>query len=126
MSDRAIQTLLMILLQAIFLSVGCGNQSADMTEDGKARAVTQDSRQEEELFATASSMEPTKSNGSQDKPIQGTLSETAKKESLPQQSLGEVDWGREVDLDQMIVMAKKGQIVEIQWHIMPNILRAED
>jgi hypothetical protein len=83
MPDRAIQTLLMILLQVTFLSIGCGNQSADMTEDGKA------------------------------------------KESLQQQSLGEVDWGREIDLDQMIVMAKKGQIVEIQWHIMPNILRAE-
>jgi hypothetical protein len=125
MSDRAIQTLLMILSQAIFLSMGCGNQSADMTEDGKARVVTQDSRQEEELLTTPSSIEPTESDMSQDKPIQGTSPETGKKKSLQQQSLGEVDWGREVDLDEMIAMAKKGQIVEIQWHIMPNILRAE-
>ena len=25
----------------------------------------------------------------------------------------------------MIAMARKGRIVEIQWHVMPNILRAE-
>ncbi len=125
MSDRVIQTLFMILLQVIFLSLGCGNQSADTTEDGKAREATQDSRLEEELLMTASSIESTETDVSQDKPIQGTSSETAKKESLQQQSLGEVDWGREVDLDEMITMAKKGQIVEIQWHIMPNILRAE-
>jgi hypothetical protein len=36
----------------------------------------------------------------------------------------EIDWGREVGLDEMIAMAKEGTIVEIQWHVMPNILRA--
>ena len=57
--------------------------------------------------------------------IQGTLPETAKKESLQKKSLNEVDWGREVYLDEMIAMAKEGRIREIQWHVMPNILRAE-
>lgn len=37
----------------------------------------------------------------------------------------DVDWGREVNLDEMIALAKMGQIEEIQWHIMPNILRAQ-
>ena len=36
----------------------------------------------------------------------------------------EIDWGSEVDLDEMIAMSKEGSIVEIQWHVMPNILRA--
>jgi hypothetical protein len=35
------------------------------------------------------------------------------------------DWGREVSLDEMVAMAKSGQIVEIQWHVMPNVLRAQ-
>ena len=35
-----------------------------------------------------------------------------------------IDWGQEVSLDEMIAMAKEGQLLEIQWHIMPNILRA--
>ena len=36
----------------------------------------------------------------------------------------EIDWGEEVDLEEMIAMAKDNRIEEIQWHVMPNILRA--
>jgi len=35
------------------------------------------------------------------------------------------DWGCEINVDEMITMAKKGRIVEIQWHVMPNVLRAQ-
>ena len=86
-SDRAIQSFFIVLLQAILLSTGCGNQSADISEDGKSKGITRDSRLEE--------------------------------------SLVEVDWGREVNLDEMIAMARKDRIQGIQWHVMPNILRAE-
>ena len=37
----------------------------------------------------------------------------------------EIEWGREVNLDEMIAMAQGGQIEEIQWHMLPNILRAQ-
>ena len=37
----------------------------------------------------------------------------------------EIDWGREVSLDEMISIAQNGRIQEIQWHMMPNILRAQ-
>lgn len=37
----------------------------------------------------------------------------------------EVDWGHEVNLDEMITMAKKDRIKEIQWHVLPNILLAK-
>lgn len=36
----------------------------------------------------------------------------------------EIDWGRQVTLDEMMAMCREGKIVEIQWHMMPNILRA--
>ncbi|NLD35309.1 MAG: hypothetical protein GX654_00385 [Desulfatiglans sp.] len=36
-----------------------------------------------------------------------------------------INWGEEVNLDEMIAMAKEGKIKEIQWHVLPNILRAE-
>jgi hypothetical protein len=39
-------------------------------------------------------------------------------------SPGEIDWGRQVTLDEMMAMCREGKIVEIQWHVMPNILRA--
>lgn len=36
-----------------------------------------------------------------------------------------INWGDEINLDEMIAMAKEGKIKEIQWHVLPNILRAE-
>lgn len=119
--QKARQPLLIVLLQAVVLFAGCGNQATDSSDDEKAKIITRDSRQEEELSTSASSKEQAESEISQ-----GTLQVTAKKkESLKDNSLVEVAWGREVNLDEMMAMAKKGRIVEIQWHIMPNILRAQ-
>lgn len=36
----------------------------------------------------------------------------------------EMDWGDEIALDRLVQMAKNGQIQEIQWHVMPNIIYA--
>ena len=35
-----------------------------------------------------------------------------------------IDWGRETTAAKIVAMAKDGGIREIEWHIMPNILRA--
>ena len=86
-SNRAIQSLFVLLFQTLLLSSGCENQTADVSEDGKGKTKTPNSRQEEPLV--------------------------------------EVDWGLEVNLDEMIAMARQDRIREIQWHVMPNILRAE-
>lgn len=124
-SNRTIQSFFIVLLLEIFLWAGCGNQSADIAEDGKAKGATRDSGEEEELLSTASSIEPTESEVSQGKPIQSSSPEKAENEPAQQESPVEVDWGREVDLDEMIAMARDDRIREIQWHVMPNILRAE-
>ena len=49
----------------------------------------------------------------------------AKETTKNEHASDQVDWGREINLDKMLAMAKEGQIVEIQWHVMPNILRAQ-
>jgi hypothetical protein len=36
-----------------------------------------------------------------------------------------IDWGKETTAAGLIAMAKKGEIRGIQWHVMPNIFRAE-
>ena len=36
----------------------------------------------------------------------------------------EMAWGDEIALDGLVQMAKDGQIQEIQWHVMPNIIYA--
>ena len=35
-----------------------------------------------------------------------------------------INWGRETSATEMVAMAKGGKIREIEWHMMPNILRA--
>jgi hypothetical protein len=35
-----------------------------------------------------------------------------------------IDWGKEATAGEVVAMAKSGDIREIEWHIMPNILRA--
>ena len=45
--------------------------------------------------------------------------------TIKDQESMDISWGREISLDDMISMAKKGRIIEIQWHILPNILRAQ-
>jgi len=37
----------------------------------------------------------------------------------------DIDWGVEVDLDEMMAMATEGRIDEIQWYVMPNVFRAK-
>jgi hypothetical protein len=36
----------------------------------------------------------------------------------------EMEWGDEITLNGLVQMAKDGQIQEIQWHVMPNIIYA--
>jgi hypothetical protein len=41
-----------------------------------------------------------------------------------EQEIEKIDWGREVKLDELMEMAKRGRIQEIQWYVMPNVIRA--
>ena len=50
---------------------------------------------------------------------------TAEDKSQNEHASNHVDWGSEIDLNEMVAMAKEGRIDEIQWHVMPNILRAQ-
>lgn len=80
-SNKTVRHFSSILLPAMLLLSGCGNQPADSTEISRPEAN--------------------------------------------QSASEEIEWGREVNLDAMISMAREGTIVEIQWHVMPNILRAQ-
>ena len=35
-----------------------------------------------------------------------------------------INWGRETTAGEIVAMAKIGEIREIEWHVMPNIIRA--
>ena len=55
----------------------------------------------------------------------GSSESTTKDKSHNEHTSDPINWGREVTLDEMVAMVKEGRIEEIQWHVMPNILRAQ-
>ena len=57
-------------------------------------------------------------------PLEATEPHTPQNASQDDHSSTDIDWGMETDLDEMISMAKNGRIVDIEWHVLPNILRA--
>jgi hypothetical protein len=124
-SNRWAQLFFVILLPAISLLVACGEQSSGSPEAGKPKIAADVASQEGKLPAVSSPADPTEPEKSKPKPPEIIPADPPEDKSQKEQAFEDVDWGREVNLDEMIAMAKKGQIVEIQWHVMPNILRAQ-
>lgn len=103
-SYRQTQLFFVILLPAVFLLAACGEQSSGNIEADNPKIT-----------------EPEKSGL---KPSEIIPVDSPEDKFQKEQAIMDVDWGREVNLDEIIAMAKKGRIAEIQWHVMPNILRA--
>jgi hypothetical protein len=99
-ANRISQFFLIILLQSLFLLSGCGdnrNENAGISKLQKPGST----------------------------PLNTSVPSTSEGESQNQGTSTDVDWGSEVSLDEMITMTRNGRIVEIEWHVMPNILRAK-
>lgn len=84
-----------------------------------------DFQQEKQRQPVPSPAQPKESAGRNVKSAKIPSSNSSGDESPRDQAFEKVDWGREVTLDEIIAMAKSGQIQEIEWHVMPNIIRAQ-
>jgi hypothetical protein len=124
-SNRLTRLFLVIPLPAILLLAACGEQSGGSPEAGKPKIAADIVSQDEKLPAISSPAEPVDPEKSEPKPREIIPADPPENGSQKGRAFEDVDWGREINLDKMITMAKKGQIVEIQWHVMPNILRAQ-
>ncbi len=115
---------LIIIFHAIFLSAACSEPIATTPETPKTNASPLVSRQQGQVPPAPSS---TQMEGSTRLGITSTTSSPpeAINDAVPEDQASEkIDWGQETTLDEVVAMAKSGQIYEIQWHIMPNIIRA--
>lgn len=114
-----------ILITAVFalhLLSGCGDQPS------ASRGTPKASKRDIPSQANASPPSPpavpaTKAAGrrvqlSENPPARSTMQ--AKEDG----GLEKIEWGHEASAAEIIAMAKNGEIREIEWHIMPNILRA--
>ena len=101
----------------------CGGQPASSPEGGPKKALPQDCPKEEELRPVPSALPPKERAEPAVKRAKFSSPDPAPDEAQKSQALAKVDWGREITLNEIIAMAQSGQIREIEWHVMPNIIR---
>ena len=114
---------LIAALLTISLLAACGSQPAGSPEAGKMKAMPQDLQNEKELRPVHSAAQPKKPAGPEVRRTKFSPSDPAPHEDPKEQAFEKVDWGREITLNEIIAMAQSCQIKEIEWHVMPNILR---
>jgi hypothetical protein len=125
-SDKLIRlSVFGITLPVICLWAACGKLSTDSSEAGKPLATAQDSRKEGELQAIPSTARPTESEKHKVEPQAVPSKVPTERDTKRDRTLEKIDWGGDISLDEIVAMAKKGRIREIQWHVMPNVLRIE-
>jgi hypothetical protein len=100
----------------VLLHAGCVDRPAGSVGAGKANG--RDLRQEEPMPPAQSPVQAKKPAAPKGKPAELAGA------TQPEQESEKVDWGREATAAEIIAMAKNGEIREIEWHVMPNILRA--
>ena len=114
---------LIVALLTIFLLAACGSQPAGSPDAGKMRAMPQNLQKEEELRPVHSSTQPKERAEPEVRRAKLSSPDPAPDEAPKDQDLEKVDWGRGITLDGIIAMAQSGRIKEIEWHVMPNIIR---
>ncbi len=128
MANGLAQSILGILCTAIFLLAGCGDRSVNGPESRNPKSTAHDQTIEPigKLPEISSAAKPSESAKPQAEVPEKSPPDLAEEEPPKDAPIEEVEWGQEINLAEMIAKAKSGEIREIQWHVLPNILRAQD
>ena len=109
----------------LFLAAACGNHPAGAPEAEKTKAASAGIPKEKESPSVSLPAQQTESAGSKVKPTKIPSSVPLAGETPKDNAFIKIDWGREATLEEIIAMAKSGEIQQIEWHVMPNIIRAQ-
>lgn len=114
-----------ILCLAIFMLAACGDSPIDDPELSKPETIAPDIVPKEELPAIHSTEQPKEPEEAITKIPEISSPDPAEEEIPEEAAEEEIEWGQEIDLAEMVAKAKSGEIQEIEWHVMPNVLRAQ-
>jgi hypothetical protein len=114
-----------ILLQAVFFLSGCGEQPSGSPVAAKSKEMSKAPEVARTVSAIPLEAESIRPEKRESAPAKTVVPGSDEEKPSPEEKADDIDWGAEITLDEMIAMAKSGKIREIQWHVMPNILRAE-
>ena len=124
-SNRSIRLTFGIALLTIFLAVACGTHPAGAPEAEKAKSIPADIQKAKESPSVPLPAQRIKSAGGKVKSAISPSPHLLTGETPREDASNKIDWGREAALDEIMAMAKSGEIQQIEWHVMPNIIRAQ-
>ena len=123
MSCKPLQLVLIVALPTVFLSAGCGKQSGrgpESSQIGEMPRELLDNRGPRPAHSFTKSKEAAEIKA---KRARSSTPEPVSDEIPKDQDFEKVVWGREIMLDEIFAMAYSGRIREMEWHVMPNIIR---
>jgi hypothetical protein len=114
-----------IVWLALCMLSACGKPSTGGLEAGENKPASQDNLKQQTPLAAPVPAQPIKSETRKIEPQAIPTTRRAKSEAEKDKAPEQIVWGLEISLDKIVAMAKDGRIREIQWHVMPNVLRIE-
>ncbi len=110
----------MVLLMAI----ACGTRPG-ARETEKSGLHPAEIREVKEPLPVILPVQRKESAGEKIKQAKGRSPEAVTDETPKNHASIAIDWGRAATLDGIIGMAKNSEIRQIEWHVMPNVIRAQ-
>ena len=109
----------------LFLAAACSTHPPGAPETEKTGATSAEITKQKESSSVSSPPQRTEPAERKVEPIKNSSSDSSAGETQRNNDIVEIDWVRETTLDEMLSMAKSGEIQQIEWHVMPNIIRAQ-
>jgi hypothetical protein len=124
-SSQSMRLIFATAMLAVFLDVACGSRPTGSSEAESTNAPPAVIQKEKEPPAVSLPAPPTRFAERKVKPATIPSPDPLPDETPRNHAFDKIDWGRESSLDEIIAMAKRDEIQLIEWHVMPNILRAQ-
>ncbi len=109
----------------LLVAAACGTHPAGGPEAEKAKALPGQIQEANEPQSAPLPARRVESGFSELKPTKSPSPDPLMVETPRNQGSGTIHWGREATLDEIMAMAKNGEIRQIEWHVMPNVIRAQ-
>jgi hypothetical protein len=124
-SKESIGPIFLMAALVMFLAVACGLRPDASPDAEKTKAIPKDLPKKKEPQPVSLPAKRTVTAGHKAKSAQNSATDPSADEAPEDPANNKTDWGREATLDEILAMAKSGAIQQIEWYVMPNIIRAQ-
>jgi hypothetical protein len=124
-SKESIKPIILMAALAMLLAVACGLRPDVSPDAEKTEAIPKNLPKEKEPQPVSLPAKRTETAGHKAKSAQNSATDPSADEIPEDPANNKIDWGCEVTLDEILAMAKSGAIQQIEWYVMPNIIRAQ-